>query len=105
MLLLNLTQVAAAFVAFEEEKALVFIALVLVYEVDEEVLFLYIAVMTPWFCDPLVVYVGELVITDLLIVHCPTAYLCTDVYHPDIAELYAPPSITTIAAIGYPLPV
>jgi hypothetical protein len=44
---LNLTHVRAAFVALDEENTFVFIPLVRVYDVEDEVLFLYIAVVTP----------------------------------------------------------
>lgn len=66
---MNLTQVAPAFDAFDELNTFVFIAEDLEYDVDDEVEFLYTHVVTPWFCEPDVEYVGVVVILALVIVH------------------------------------
>jgi hypothetical protein len=101
---LNLTAVAAAFEALDDENVFVVIAEVRVYDVEDEVEFLYIAIVTAWFCAPLVPYVGVELQTDLLIAHTPMAYLCMDEYQ-SVPLTYAPPSTTMYAMIGYPLPV
>lgn len=91
---LNLAAVARALDALDELNVFVFMADVLVYDVELVVLFLYIENVTAWFCVPDVVYVGAVLQFDLEAAQTPIAYLWIALYQFD-PDAYAPP-LTTI---------